>query len=305
MSISRAAPSVALILGSCVSLQLGAVLAIPLLASLGAGLTTSARLLLAAVLLMALHRPRVRRWGRERWRHVLLFGVAMAGMNGFFYASIARIPLGIAVTIEFAGPLLLAAVLSRRPRDLACVGAAAASIAVLGLADSGAASDLDPAGVMYALVAAAFWAFYIKAGARMSAAAPGNGSLAVGMLVSGMLVAPFGIGAIDRFTADPHTLVALVGVAVLSSVLPYSLEFAAMGRVSPHVFGVLLCLEPIVAGIAGWLLLHQTLPGSHIVAMAVVVAAALIVTSGPASSDCKPDRQSTPPVESPRASVAQ
>jgi inner membrane transporter RhtA len=271
-----------MILGSCMSLQLGAAVAMPLLAQFGAGLTTAVRLLFASLLLLLWHRPRLVGWTRPGWKAVLMFGIAMAGMNGFFYAAIARIPLGIAVTIEFAGPLLLAALLSRQRRDLGCVIAAAGAIVVLGVADVGPSLDLDPVGVCYALVAAGFWALYILAGKKVTAVQPGQGSLAMGMFVSAMVVAPFGIGAAGDLAAEAAALLPLLGVAVLSSLVPYSLEFAALRRLSSHGFGVLLCLEPLVAGAAGWLLLGQALSLLQVLAMLVVVGAAITVTLGSA-----------------------
>ncbi|HKO32936.1 MAG TPA: EamA family transporter, partial [Candidatus Limnocylindria bacterium] len=262
-----------------------------LLAQFGAGLTTSARLLISGLLLLALHRPRFFGWDRDTWKSVLLFGFAMAGMNGFFYAAIARIPLGIAVTIEFAGPLLLSAALSRRRRDLGCVLAAATAIAVLGFGDHGGGGDrLDAVGVGYALIAAAFWAFYIAAGKRVTSGMSGQGSLAIGILVGAFVVAPFGVGSVgDLASAAPAVLLPLVGMALLSSLIPYSLEFVAIRRLSPHVFGVLLCLEPVVACAAGWLLLDQALSWVHGFAMLVVVVSAITVTlSQPAAPAAPP-----------------
>ena len=291
---ARAPSSILMILGSCVSLQVGAAIAIPLLAELGAGLTTTARLLFSALLLLALHRPRAFGWDRDTWKAVLLFGFAMAGMNGFFYAAIARIPLGIAVTIEFAGPLLLSAALSRRRRDLCGVLAAAAAIAVLGFGDHG--GDLDPVGVGYALIAGAFWAFYIAAGKRVTGQMPGQGTLAVGILVSAFVVAPFGAGSVGALASAPAALLPLVCVALLSSFIPYSLEFMAIRRLSPHVFGVLLCLEPVVAGTAGWLLLGQPLTWVHVLAMLIVVVSAITVTvSQPAMPAHPPPGDEAPP----------
>ncbi|MGI6877735.1 EamA family transporter [Microbacterium sp. gxy059] len=277
----RTGPAVLAVLGSCLSLQFGAAIAVPLLAELGPGLTTSARLLIAATILLALHRPRVRAWSGAQWRAVLLFGVAMGGMNGFFYAAIARIPLGIAVTIEFAGPLVLAAVLSRGRREIACVVAAAGAIVVLGASGDGIGGDgLDPVGVAFAAVAAAFWAGYILAGARVGARVPGNGPLAAGMLVSALVVAPFGVGSAGRLVLEPALLLPLLAVALLASLLPYSLEFVAMRRLPPAVFGVLLALEPVVAGAAGWALLDQRLSLLEALAMLVVVAAAMTQAFG-------------------------
>ncbi|AXN51466.1 hypothetical protein NJB1907f44_32870 [Mycobacterium marinum] len=294
---SRTPLPVLMILGSCISLQLGAAIATPLLAHFGAGLTTGVRLLFAATLLMAIHRPRAFGWDRQQWRSAALFAVALAGMNGFFFAAIARIPLGVAVTIEFAGPLMLAAAFSRRPRDLGCVMAAAAAIVVLSWDGSkSAALSPDLAGVAFALVAACFWALYILAGKRITGQQTGHGALSVSMFIAAIVVLPFGIPAVPTLTGQPEKLIPLLGVAVLSSMLPYSLEFAAMRRFSAHTFGVLLSLEPVVAGLAGWILLGQTLSWVRGLAMVVVVAASIICTLSQPSpaSEPSPAKERTP-----------
>ena len=259
--------------GSCISLQCGAAIATPLFAQFGPAFTTTARLLFAGIVLLALFRPRVWSWTRRQWRAVLLFGVAMAGMNGCFYASIDRIPLGIAVTIEFIGPLALAAVMSRRLQHVVWVVLAAAAIAVLGLDGTGDGRPLDLVGVLFALAAGAFWAGYILTGTRAGAVVPGHGGLAVAVLAGAVVVAPFGIGSAGTLVGSPAALVPLAAVALLSSVIPYTLEFATMRALDPRAFGVLLSLEPVIATLAGWMLLGQTVTWLHIAAMAAVVVA--------------------------------
>jgi inner membrane transporter RhtA len=279
MSTSRSPQSVLMVLGSCISLQFGAAVATPLLHQFGAGLTVMFRLFLAGALLLAVFRPRVTKWTGAQWKSVLLFGLALAGMNGFFFAAIARIPLGTAVTIEFAGPLLLAALLARRPRHLVCVAAAAIAIAVLGLHGSGVATThLDVVGVLYALVAAAFWALYIVAGKAVGAKTPGHGALPIGMLIGALVTLPFAAGALPALGLSPEKLPYLAAVAILSSVIPYSLEFAALRRLDTHTFGVLLSLEPAVAAIAGWSLLGQTLTWTDTLAISAVVIASVVAT---------------------------
>ncbi|WP_052226730.1 EamA family transporter [Microbacterium mangrovi] len=275
-SSSRSPIAVLMVIGSCTSLQFGAAIATPLMAHFGPGLVTWLRLLFAGLLLLAVHRPRVRAWTRRQWFAVVVFGLTLAGMNGFFYASIARIPLGIAVTIEFAGPLVLAAVLSRRPLDFVCVGAAGIAIAYLGLDGVSTGAGLDPLGILFALIAAAFWAAYILAGKHVGERVPGQGALPIGMLVGSFIVLPFGVGQLPALAADPVKLLPLLGMAVLSSLVPYSLEFAAMQRLTPRVFGVLLSLEPVIAGVAGFLLLGQGLTWPHVAAMLVVTAASAV-----------------------------
>lgn len=272
----------AMVLASCVSLQFGAAFAAQLFPALGPGGVTFLRLAIAAVVLLIAFRPAVPAWRRGQWTSVLMLGLALAGMNGAFYASIARIPLGIAVTIEFIGPLVLAAALTRRWRDTVWVLVAGAGIAVLGLADGhGASADggtgaggLDPLGVVLALVAGAFWAGYILANARVSGRVPGMGGLAVAMAIAALVVAPLGGGAV-AVVADPHLILLAAGTALLASVIPYTLELAALRRLPARAFSILLSLEPAVACLAGWLLLSQTLSGLQVAAVGVVVAASV------------------------------
>lgn len=291
MSFRRTAQPVVMIVGSCVSLQLGAAIAVPLLTQFGAGLITSLRLLLASLLLMLVFRPRPWRWNRSQWLAVLLFGASLAGMNTFFYAAIARIPLGIAVTIEFAGPLLLAAVLSRQLRDFGAVIAAALAIVMLGVDGSESRTDdLDRLGIVYALIAAAFWAFYIVAGKHLSARASGHGPLPVAMFAAALAVIPFGIGAVPHL-ARLDMVVPILGVAIFSSFIPYSLEFAAMRSLSSRTFGVLLSLEPAIAAVMGWIFLRQPITLVQDVAIAVVIAASIFSTLGRTPGSAEPDDQ--------------
>lgn len=267
-------PAVLMVLGSCASLQIGAALAARLFPVTGSAGATLLRLVLAAAVLLAVARPAVRAWRRDQWRAVLLLGLALAGMNGFFYAAIARIPLGIAVTIEFLGPLTLAAVLSRRGRDILWVALAALGVLALGWTGPDTAA-LDPLGVGYVLVAAAFWALYILASARTGAAVAGHGGLAVAMAVGALLLVPGGLAGASAALTSPRLLLIAVGTALLASVIPYTLELAALRRLPQQVFGVLLSLEPAVAAVAGWLLLSQSMAPQTAAAVAVVVLASV------------------------------
>jgi len=268
--------AVLLVLGSCTSLQAGAALALRLFPVGGAPGATLLRLALAAAVLVGVTRPRVRGWRPTQWRAVGLYGISVAGTNGFFYAALARLPLGTAVTIQFLGPLTLAAVLSRRWRDAGWVLLAVAGVLTLGLAgrpDGGTGHALDPVGVALVLVSAAFWALYIVAGSRASAAVPGRGGLAVAMTAGALVLLPFGADGAARVAARPHLLLVALGTAVLASVVPYTLELAAMRRAPRRVFGILLSLEPAVATLAGWVLLGQRTGPVAIAAVALVIAA--------------------------------
>jgi inner membrane transporter RhtA len=265
-------PAAALVLGSCVSLQVGAACAARLFPAAGSTGTTLLRLGIAAVVLLLVVRPRAHRWDRAQWRAVLAFGATLAAMNGSFYAAIDRIPLGTAVTVEFLGPLTLAAVLSRRLRELTWVVLAAAGVVLLGLQD-GAGGRLDLAGVAYALVAGLFWAFYILASRRVGATVPGQGGLAVATAAGAVLLLPGGAAGAVHALGQPHLLLLAAGTGLLASVIPYSLELAALRRLPAHVFGVLLSLEPAVAATVGALLLSQPLGPVGAVAVGVVVLA--------------------------------
>jgi inner membrane transporter RhtA len=266
-------PAVLMVLGSCISLQVGAAGAAQLFPTMGSAGVTFLRLLVAAVVLVVATRPHLHRWSRRQWTAVLAFGLCLAGMNGSFYASIARIPLGSAVTIEFLGPLVLAAVLSRRLRDLTWVGLAAAGVALLGLGDGGA--GLDRVGVAWALLAAVFWAGYILTSARVGAAVPGQGGLAVAMAVGALALLPVGATGAATAVDRPDLLLLAALTGLLASVVPYTLELSALRRLSPAVFGVLLSLEPAVAALAGWALLAQPLGPREAVAVGIVVLASI------------------------------
>lgn len=266
--------AVLMVLGSCTSLQVGAACAARLFPVIGSTAATFLRLAVAALVVLAATRPRVRGWSGGQWRSVVLFGLSLAAMNGSFYEAIARIPLGTAVTIEFLGPLTLAAVLSRRLRDLVWVVLAAGGVALLGVADGiGGGGALDPVGVGFALVAGVFWAAYILASARVGSAVPGSGGLAVALAVGALALAPFGVPGAVTTIGSPHLLLLAAATGLLASVIPYSLEFAALRRLPARVFGVLLSLEPAVAATAGWLLLGQRMGPREAVAVGVVVLA--------------------------------
>jgi inner membrane transporter RhtA len=280
-SKGRPQTAVLLVLGSCTSFQFGAALATRLFPVTGAVGATLLRLGLAAIVMLAITRPRVRGWSRAQWRSVLLYGVSLAGMNGFYYAALARLPLSAAVTIQFLGPLTLSAALSRRWRDGCWIVLALLGVLTLGLADrhgggSGSGSGgLDPVGVALALVSAAFWALYIVAGSRASAAVPGRSAVAVAMAVGALVLLPFGALGAWHVVGRPGPLLLAFGVAMLASVVPYTLEFAAMRRAPRRVFGILLSLDPALATLAGWLLLRQHSSPVAIAAVAVVITASV------------------------------
>lgn len=241
---------------------------------------TSLRVVIAAILLVVIVRPRPRKWTRPQWLAAVLFGVSLAAMNGFFYAAIDRIPLGPAVAIEFLGPLVLAAVLTRKLADFAWVGVALLGMVVLGIDGMIGAEPLDPLGVVFILIAAGFWVMYIRMSARVGALIPGSSGLAMGLVVAAVLLIPVGIPAASTVAMDPQLLLLAAITAVLSSVIPYSFELAALRRLPQRVFGVLLSLEPAFATLAGWLILGQDATPLRMLAVGLVIAASVGTTLG-------------------------
>jgi inner membrane transporter RhtA len=208
---------------------------------------------------------------------VALFGLVLGSMNLCIYESFARIPLGIAITIEFAGPLALAVVLSRRRLDVAWAALAAAGIVLL--TDPGG-GGVDTLGVVLALVAAACWAAYILIAQAAGRVFTGGRGVALAMAVAVLVPVGPGIAGGGSALLEPRWLAIGCAVALMSSVLPYSLETEALRRVPANVFGVLMSLEPAVAAIAGFAVLGQDLRARDIVAIALVVAASIGVTRG-------------------------
>ena len=269
---------VAMVLGSCVSLQIGAAFAAQLFGPLGSWGVTCLRLGMAATVLLLAVRPALHRWDRAQWRGVLLFGLALGAMNGSFYASIARIPLGAAVAIEFLGPLVLSAILSRRGADMLCVLVALLGVSMFGVESLTGGAALDPLGVVFALIAGVFWAGYILASAHVGRLVPGHGGLAAAVGIGALAILPLGADGVATGLADPHLALLALGCALLASVIPYSLELSALRSLPSRVFGVLLSLEPAVAGLAGLILLGQPLTALTALAIVLVVAASIGIT---------------------------
>jgi inner membrane transporter RhtA len=263
-------PPTLLVLGAVTSVQVGAALAKTLFDELGAGGTVFLRVLIAALVLALVWPPRLRGHGSRDLGLAVVYGVALAGMNLAFYSSIDRIPLGIAVTFEFVGPLGVAVVGSRRALDLVWVGLAAAGILLLSDFGSG---DLDALGVGLALLAGAFWAAYILLSVRVGKVFPGGSGVALAMLVATVPLAPVGIAQAGSELLVPGTLLVAAGVGIMSSAIPYTLEIEALRRMPAGVFGVLMSLEPAVAAIAGYVVLGEGLVMREVAAVALVVAA--------------------------------
>jgi len=261
-------PAPLLVLVSIVSVQVGSSLAKGLFDDFGAAGVTLLRLGLSALLLLAVLRPALRQWTRQSWTVSLLLGGAMAGMNLSFYLALRTVPLGVAVTVEFLGPLLLAVVQTRRRIDLLWAALAGGGVALLGLDRSG---DVPLTGLLLAFVAGLFWAGYILATARVGQAMPGTAGLAVALSFGSLLVLPFGVsGAATGLAEQPSLLGAAAVVALLSSVVSYGLELAALRRIPTRVFGILMSLEPAAAALAGLVVLREALGPRELVALLLV-----------------------------------
>jgi inner membrane transporter RhtA len=266
-----AAPAEALVLCAIASVQCGAALATRLFDRVGPAGAVLLRLFFAAVVLVVVTRPRLRGHERRAIVLVLVFGVALAAMNLTFYLAIARIPLGVGVTVEFVGPLAVALAGSRRWLDALWAAFAAAGV---GLLTSGG-GDIAATGVLLALAAGACWAAYILLSQAVGRAHPGASGLALALVVGAVIAAPPGIARGGRELLSPLVLLTAFGVAMLSSAIPYSLELAALRRLPTRVFGVLMSLEPGMAALAGWIVIGQTLRSRSIVALVLVSTASL------------------------------
>ncbi|MEV5267942.1 EamA family transporter [Streptomyces werraensis] len=263
---------VGLVLAGGISVQFGGALAVTLMPRAGALGVVTLRLLVAAVVLMVLCRPRLRGHSRTDWGTVIVFGIAMAAMNGLFYQSVARIPLGPAVTLEVLGPLTLSVLASRRAVNLVWAALALTGVFLLG---GGGFSGLDPLGVAFALGAGAMWAAYIVFSARTGRRFPQADGLALAMAVAAVLFLPLGVLESGTKLLDPTVLALGAAVAVLSSVLPYTLELLALRRLPASTFAILMSLEPALAATAGFLVLDQALAATEAAAIALVIAASM------------------------------
>ena len=250
-------------------MQIGATVARHLFDDLGPAGTVFVRVAFGALILLAIARPRRLQAVADHWTSVVIFGLIIAGMNLCFYEAIARIPLGIAVTIEFIGPLGVAIAGSRKVLDFVWVVMAALGVVLLSLTGG----QVTLLGLVFALGAAAGWALYILTNQRVGRLVPGAGGLAFALAIGGLALAPFGLaGAGDHLLSIRNLGVGLV-VAILSTAIPFSLEFAALRRLSSQLFGILMSLEPAMGALAGFVLLGQHLSPRDLLAMALVTVA--------------------------------
>ncbi|WP_448002137.1 EamA family transporter [Agromyces bauzanensis] len=261
-------------LGTEVSINLGSSLAGLVIPIVGSFVVVAMRQLVMVVAVLPFYRPkRAELSWRRLWPAVLL-GVVLAVMNLSFYESVHLIGLGIAATIEFLGPLALALVMSRRVLDVVCALAAGAGVVLLIGPGSSDASAIDPWGVALALTAAASWAAYIVLTRRVAVGLPGLEGLTVASLVSLVLLLPFAIATFDPSAIDWRVAALLVGVGVLSSALPYSLDTFILRRITPRLYAIITSFGPVIAAVFGWLVLSETFTLTEMIAIAVVSGAA-------------------------------
>jgi inner membrane transporter RhtA len=265
-------PPIGLVLFGVTSIQFGAALAATMFDDLGPAGTSALRLGFAALILVGLLRPRVRGRPARDLRLAALFGLTLGGMNLFFYEALERIPLGVAVTIEFAGPLGVAVAMSRRRLDLLWAALAAVGIVLL---SNPFGAGIDTVGLVLILAAAACWAAYILIAQRATGVFAGSEGLALAMVVAALVPLVPGIAQAGATLLQPQWLALGACVALASSVIPYSLETEALRRLPAGVFGVLMSLEPAVAALAGFIVLGQALGARDLLAMALVVIASI------------------------------
>jgi inner membrane transporter RhtA len=275
MDISRRlldrTPAPLLVIGAALSVQCGAALATTLFEDAGALGAVWLRQAFGAAILVALSRGALRRLRGRPLAPVLALGAILAVMNSLFYESIDRVPLGVAVTAEFLGPLLVAAIGSRRVEDFLWVLLAGGGVALLG----SPSVNVDHYGLLLALGAGGCWALYIVVGKRLTSTWPLLDGLTVAMLVAAVLIAPLGVASAGDQLLDPSLLAIGVVVALLASVIPYLLELSALRRIKVSAFGILMSLEPAAAAMAGVVILSQRLTLLESIAVVLVIVASI------------------------------
>lgn len=282
-------PAIVLVIAGLACQEVGASLAVLLFPQVGPLGMVMLRLVFSALVLLLIARPRVRGHSRRDWTSVALFGLVLALMNSLFYLALERLPLGVTVTIEVLGPLVLSIVAARRASAWLWALLALAGVVALG---GGGWDRLDPLGVLFALGAAGSWAFYILASARVGRAFPKLDGLALAMTVGALLSLPFGI--VDAGAALLRIEIVALGaaVAVLSSTIPYAFELIALRRLPAAAFAILMSLAPATASLAGFIFLEQHMTWLEIAGIALVIAASI----GAVRSSARAAREAAEPI---------
>ncbi|HET6301561.1 EamA family transporter [Microbacterium sp.] len=289
MSRPGASPAILLVIAGLACQEVGASLAVLLFDDVGPIGMVMLRLVFSALVLMLIARPSLRGHSRRGWTSVALFGLVLAAMNALFYLALERLALGVTVTIEVLGPLVLSIVASRRASAWLWAALALAGVVALG---GGGWERLDPLGVVFAAGAAASWAFYILASARVGREFPKLDGLALAMTVGAVVSLPFGIASAGSALLRPELLGLGACVALLSSTIPYAFELIALRRLPAAVFAILMSLAPATASLAGFLLLGQDLTWLEIAGIALVIAASV----GAVRSSARAARETAEPI---------
>jgi inner membrane transporter RhtA len=283
---------VSLLVVGMVSIQTGAAFAKQMFPAVGPAGAAALRLLFAALILCAALRPWRLRMTAAAWRSILIYGVAVAGLNNLFYASLRTVPLGIATALEFAGPLLVAMLSSRRVVDFLWIGLAVGGLLLL-LPLGLTSTRVDPLGALLASGAGACWALYIVFGQK-AGAEHGIQMTAVGVVIAAACALPFGVARAGAALFTPSVLPYAVAAAVLSTALPHSLEMVALGRLPTRTFGTLMSLEPAIGALSGLALLGERLTAAQWVAIGAIIGASVGATTTAARKEEVP-HLSVPP----------
>ncbi|WP_413558902.1 EamA family transporter [Bdellovibrio sp. HCB209] len=254
------------------SIQGGASFAKQLFPALGPEATTFLRVWISALILLAIYQPWKHKFSKQALQAVALYGISLGAMNLLFYLSLERIPLGIAVALEFTGPLAVATFASKRLLDVMWALLAALGI-VLILPHSDFSQSIDIVGVLFALAAGAFWGLYIIFGKKLGSHIKGGSATAMGMLVAALTVTPTSVSSLHFADYTGYIWLMALAVAILSSALPYSLEMIALRRIPSKTFGVLMSLEPAIAALMGLIFLSEKLSGIQLAAIVCVMGA--------------------------------
>lgn len=263
-------PPVPAVLLAIISVQCGAAIAKTLFPALGAAGTASIRIGVSALILLLAYRPNLKQITPQQWKIVVPYGLSLGAMNLVFYFAIERIPIGLAVTLEFIGPLLVAIIGSRRIVDYLWVLLAAAGIVLIAPWTN---SRIDTLGVLFALLAGALWAAYIVLGGKISKIMNSGQAVSTGMLFAALLILPFGFYENGLINLTPKLFGMGVALALLSSAIPFTLEMKALGQLPPRTFSILMSLEPAAASICAFIFLQENLTLYEILAVVCVVVA--------------------------------
>jgi inner membrane transporter RhtA len=283
--------SVLLLLVAMSSIQVGASLAKTLFHSVGAPGAVALRTALATVMLAVVLKPWRARVRAGAWPALLVYGISLGVMNFFYYMALRSVPLGITVSLEFTGPLLVAVLTSRRAIDFLWIVLAAAGLSVL-LPIGHTHTGIDPTGALFALGAGACWAMYIVFGQK-AGATYGAQAVALGSVIASLIVVPIGIAAAGTRLLSAAALPYGLAIALLSTALPYTLEMTALTRLPARTFGILMSIEPVFGAFAGWAMLHELLSPGQWTAIAMIILASIGTTwtasARPASPVPMPD----------------